>query len=174
MANDNKKQVVMAARVITMVARAMVTGAKRAMAMMAVTATMAMTAMTVAMAKMTKMMPNSNDAASGNKGNKDTKQWQWKQRQWRTLGIVNPEEAQDAAIAPMAVPQWCLLHHTVASHRIDPMEEYIKIWKKNLDRENNLDRLPGQPIQICYKMTKKRPCTQSGFAKKRTLEQKSC
>jgi hypothetical protein len=32
--------------------------------------------------------------------------------------------------------------------------------------------LAGQPIQICYKMTKKRPCTQSGFAKKRTLEQK--
>jgi hypothetical protein len=34
--------------------------------------------------------------------------------------------------------------------------------------------LAGQPIQICYKITKKRPCTQSGFAKKRTLEQKSC
>jgi hypothetical protein len=34
------------------------------------------------------------------------------------------------------------------------------------------DRLAGQPIQISYKMTKKRPCTQSGFTKKRTLEQK--
>jgi hypothetical protein len=49
---------------------------------------------------------------------------------------------------------------------------------ENLDPKSglqkNLDRLAGQPIQICYKMTKKRPCTQSGFAKKRTLEQKSC
>jgi hypothetical protein len=45
--------------------------------------------------------------------------------------------------------------------------------KKNLDREKNLDWLAGQPIQICYKMTKKRPCTQSEFANKRTLEQKS-
>jgi hypothetical protein len=36
------------------------------------------------------------------------------------------------------------------------MEEYIKIWnktKKKLERKNNLDRLAGQPIQICYKMT---------------------
>jgi hypothetical protein len=50
------------------------------------------------------------------------------------------------------------------------MEEYIKIWnkkKKKLDRENTLDRLAGQPIQICYKMTKKSSCTQSGFAKKK-------
>ncbi len=31
-------------------------------------------------------------------------------------------------------------------------------------------QLAGQPIQICYKMTKKRPCTKSGFAKKITLE----
>ncbi len=49
------------------------------------------------------------------------------------------------------------------------MVEYIKIWnktKKYLDRENNLDHLASQPIQICYKMTKKRPCTQSGFTKK--------
>ncbi len=41
-------------------------------------------------------------------------------------------------------------------------------------RRNSKDRLAGQPIQIYYKMNKKRPCTQSGFAKKRTLEQKSC
>ncbi len=64
----------MAARVITMVARATVIGAKRAMATMATTATTAMTAMMVAMAKMATMTPNSNDAASGNKGKEDTKQ----------------------------------------------------------------------------------------------------
>ncbi len=32
--------------------------------------------------------------------------------------------------------------------------------------------LAGQLIQIWYKKTKKRPCTQSWFAKKRILEQK--
>ncbi len=39
---------------------------------------------------------------------------------------------------------------------------------------NSKDQLTSQPIKISYKMTKKRPCTQSGFTKKRTLEQKSC
>jgi hypothetical protein len=39
---------------------------------------------------------------------------------------------------------------------------------------NSKDQLAGQSIQICYKITKKRPCTQSEFAKKRTLEQESC
>ncbi len=72
--DDNKNQVVTAARVITTVARATVIGAKRAMATMAMTATTAMTGMTVVMAKMATMTPNSDDAASGNKGNKDTKQ----------------------------------------------------------------------------------------------------
>jgi hypothetical protein len=33
--------------------------------------------------------------------------------------------------------------------------------------------LAGQLIQIYYKMTEQRPCTQSGFAKKRTLKQNS-
>ncbi len=78
------------------------------------------------MAKMVTMTPNSDDAASGNEGNEDTKRWQWQQRQRRTMGIVDPAEAQDATITPTAAPRWCLLHHTVASHRIDPMEEYIK------------------------------------------------
>ncbi len=70
-----------------------------------------------------------------------------------------------------------LCHHTVISHRIDPTEEFIinlNQTKKNLDGKKNLDRLASQPIQFCYKMTKKRPCTHSGFAIKRTLEQKSC
>ncbi len=71
--DDNKNQAATAARVITMVARAMVIGAKRAMATMATTATMAMMAMTVAMVKMARMTPNSNDAASGDEGNEDTK-----------------------------------------------------------------------------------------------------
>ena len=52
------------------------------------------------------------------------------------------------------------------------MEEFIinldENKQKNLDGEKNLDQLAGQPIQICYKMTKKRLCTQSGFAKKNT------
>jgi hypothetical protein len=68
--DDNENQAAMAAKVITTVARAMVIGAKRAMATMATTA---MTAMLVTMAKMATMMPNSDDAASGNKGNEDTK-----------------------------------------------------------------------------------------------------
>jgi hypothetical protein len=33
----------------------------------------------------------------------------------------------------------------------------IIFWNK-IDHDLNLDRLSGQPIQICYKMTKKRPC----------------
>ncbi len=66
----------MAARVITMVARGTVIGAKKAMAMMVTTATVTATttAMMVAIAKMVTMTPNSDDAASCNKGNKDTKQ----------------------------------------------------------------------------------------------------
>ncbi len=71
--DDNKNQAAMAARVIMMVARATVIGAKRVMATMATTAMMAMTAMMVAMAKMAMMMPNSNNATSGNEGNEDTK-----------------------------------------------------------------------------------------------------
>jgi hypothetical protein len=70
--DDNENQAATAARVITMVARATVIGAKRAMATMARTATTAMMAMTVAMAKMVTMTPHSNDAASGDKGNEDT------------------------------------------------------------------------------------------------------
>jgi hypothetical protein len=38
-------------------------------------------------------------------------------------------------------------------------------------RRNSKDRLVGQLIQISYKMTKERPFTPSGLAKKRTLEQ---
>jgi hypothetical protein len=71
--DDNKNQAAMAARVITMVARAAVIGGKRAMAIMAMTATTATRVTTVAMAKMAMMTPNSNNAASGNEGNKDTK-----------------------------------------------------------------------------------------------------
>jgi hypothetical protein len=72
--DDNKNQAATAARVTTTVARAMVKGAKKAMATMATTANTETTAMTVAIAKMATMMPNSNDVASGDKGNKDTKQ----------------------------------------------------------------------------------------------------
>jgi hypothetical protein len=89
------------------------------------------------------------------------------------MGVVDPAEAQDAAILPTATPRWCLLHHTVASHRIDPTEEYIKNLDPKSGSQTNLDQLAGQPIKICYKMTKKRPRTKSGFTKKRTLEQKS-
>ncbi len=46
------------------------------------------------------------------------------------MGVIDPAEAQDAAIALTAAPQWRLLHHTVASYRIDPTEEYIKILKR--------------------------------------------
>ncbi len=126
------------------------------------------------MATMATMTPNSDDAASGDEGNKDTKWWQRQQRQRRTKPVINPAEAQDATIVLMAVPQWSLCHHTVVSHRIDPMGEYIENLDPKSGLQKNLDRLAGQPIQICYKITKKRPCTQSGFAKKRTLEQKSC
>jgi hypothetical protein len=38
--------------------------------------------------------------------------------------------------------------------------------KKKQDGKKNLDWLAGQPIQHCYKMTKKRPCTQSDLLKK--------
>jgi hypothetical protein len=77
------------------------------------------------------------------------------------MAVIDPAEAQDAAIVPMAAPQLCLCHHTVVSHRIDSTGECIENLEqnKNLDRQKNLDWLAGQPIQICYKMTKKRPCT---------------
>ncbi len=39
-------------------------------------------------------------------------------------------------------------------------------------RTNSKDQLAGQPIQISYKMIKKRPCTQSGFAKKKNSRTK--
>jgi hypothetical protein len=65
--DDNyENQVATTARVMMMVARALVTGAKRATT--GTTATMA------TMAMIATMTPNSNDAASGNKGNMDTKQ----------------------------------------------------------------------------------------------------
>ncbi len=147
------------------------------MATKTMTATTAMTetmAMRVAMAKMTTITPNSDDATSGNKSNKDTKQWWQQQRYWKTMGVVNPAEAQNATIAMRAMLQWHILHHTVASHRIDPMEEDIKNLDPKSGSQTNLDRLASQLIQICYKMTKKRPCNKSGFAKKRTLEQKTC
>jgi hypothetical protein len=38
-------------------------------------------------------------------------------------------------------------------------------------QRNSKDRVAGQPTPISYKMTKKRLCTQSGFAKKRNPEQ---
>ncbi len=72
--DDNKNHAAMAARVTMTVARAAVTGAKRAMTTMVMTATMATTDMTVAMAKMAMMTPNSDNAASGNESNEDTKQ----------------------------------------------------------------------------------------------------
>ncbi len=52
----------------------------------------------------------------------------------------------------------------------DPYNRLSQDWPQ---RGNSKDWLAGQTIQIYYKMTKKRPCTQSGFAKKRTLKQKS-
>jgi hypothetical protein len=68
---DNKNQVAMAARVMTMVARAMVTGGKRETAMLLTMATMPTMVMMVTTAM---MMPNSKDDTSGNKGNEDTNQ----------------------------------------------------------------------------------------------------
>ncbi len=68
------------------------------------------------------------------------------------------------------------------SHSVHPWVRAKRgIWSKRVFmrttgltlRRNWKDRLAGQPIQISYKMTKKKPCTQSGFAKKRTLERKS-
>jgi hypothetical protein len=109
--NDNyKNQAAMTAKVTTTVARATVTGSKRAMAMMAMMATTATMATMSTIAKMAMMTPNSNVVASGDEGNEDTKLWQWQQRQWRTMAVINPAEAQDAAIVPTAVPQW-RLHH---------------------------------------------------------------
>jgi hypothetical protein len=133
--NNYKNQAAMTARVTTMVARAMVTGSKRVTATMAMMATTATTATTATMATMAMMTPNSNDAASGDKGNEDTKQWQRQQRQRRTMAVIDPEEAQDAAIALMTAPWWRLCHHTVVSHSIDPTGEYIE----------NLDPKSGSP-----------------------------
>jgi hypothetical protein len=73
--NDNyKNQAATTARVTKMVARATVTGSKRATATMATMATTARTTTTATMAMMATMKPNSNDAASGDEGNEDTKQ----------------------------------------------------------------------------------------------------
>jgi hypothetical protein len=117
--DDNyKNQAATTARVMTAVARAMATGAKKA--------TTAMTATTATMATMATMTPNSNDATSGDEGNEDTKRWRWQQRQRRTMAVIDPAEAQDAAIAPTAALQWRLHHHPVVSHRIDPTGEYIE------------------------------------------------
>jgi hypothetical protein len=44
-----------------------------------------------------------------------------------------------------------------------------QIWNKK-KKQKNLDRLAGQPIQIWKTKTKKRPCKQSGLAKKWTPE----
>jgi hypothetical protein len=70
---DYKNQVATTARVTMMVARATVTGSKRATATMATTATTATTVATATMATMATMTPNSNNAASGDEGNEDTK-----------------------------------------------------------------------------------------------------
>jgi hypothetical protein len=171
---DYKNQAATTAKVTTTVARATVTGSKRATATMAMTATTATMVTTATMATMVTMIPNSNDATSGDEDNKDTKRRRQQQRQWRTMAVIDLAEAQDAVNAPMAAPRWRLHHHTVVSHRIDPTGEYIENLDPKSGSQNNLDRLAGQPIKIYYKMTKKRPCTQSGFAKKITLEQKSC
>jgi hypothetical protein len=73
--DDNyKNQAAMTARMTMMVARAMVTGSKKAMATIATMVTTGMMATTATMATMATMTPNSNNAASGDKGNKDTKQ----------------------------------------------------------------------------------------------------
>jgi hypothetical protein len=44
--------------------------------------------------------------------------------------IIDPAEAQDVTIVPMAALQKPLRHHTFVSHRIDPTGKYIKIWNK--------------------------------------------
>ncbi len=72
--NDSyENQATTTARVTTMVARAMMTGSKRAMAIMATMVTTATTATTATMATLATMTPNSDNAASGDKGNEDTK-----------------------------------------------------------------------------------------------------
>ncbi len=72
--DDYKNQAATTARVTTMVARATVTGAKRAMATMATMATTATMVTMGTIATMATMTPNSNNVPSGDKSNKDTKQ----------------------------------------------------------------------------------------------------
>ncbi len=71
--NNYKNQAATTARVMTTVARAVVTGSKRVTAMMATMATTVTMATMTTMATMATMTPNSNDAASDDKGNEDTK-----------------------------------------------------------------------------------------------------
>jgi hypothetical protein len=47
------------------------------------------------------------------------------------MAVIDPAEAQDAAIVPTAALQLRLRHHTVVSHRIDPTGEYIENLEKN-------------------------------------------
>jgi hypothetical protein len=52
------------------------------------------------------------------------------------------------------------------------MEEYIKIWNKTKQKSGSPKKKFGWPANQSFfnKKTKKGPCTESGFAKKRTLE----
>ncbi len=61
------------------------------------------------------------------------------------------------------LPRWCLC--PVEHGRIKPSQ----IW---IAKKSGLVGRPTDP-DLLQKITTKRPCTQSGFAKKRTLEQKS-
>jgi hypothetical protein len=144
--DDYKNQAATTARVTTMVARATVTGAKRAMATMATMATTATMVTMGTIATMATMTPNSNNVPSGDKSNKDTKQWQGQQRQWRMMAVINPAEAQDATIVPTAMPRWRLRHHTVVSHRIDPTGEYIEnLEQKKKPGPQKKSGLVGRP-----------------------------
>jgi hypothetical protein len=70
--------------------------------------------------------------------------------------------------------------NAAASHRIDPTEEYNKNLEQSKKKSGPPKKKSGSvgrptnPDLLFTKMTKKRSCTQSGFAKKRTPEQKSC
>ncbi len=72
--DDYENQAATTARVTTTVARATVTGSKRAMATMATMATTATMTTMATMATMETLTPNSNNATSGDKGNEDNKQ----------------------------------------------------------------------------------------------------
>ncbi len=87
------------------------------------------------------------------------------------------KKAQNAcrAVVRPSTPQAANLP-TVASHRIDPTEEYIKNLEQNKTKIwHPCQKKLGWPANPTFfsKNTKKRPCFESGFAKKRTPKRKS-